>query len=115
MQLREELEKREITTLDPHASYAARTRGRLRYEEECDIRTCYMRDRDRIVHCKSFRRLKDKTQVFLAPQGDEEVPRAYFPGVGRDRRDGRKSRVIRKTEKRRFNRFARTDPHHDPP
>ena len=70
MQLREELEKREITTLDPHASYAARTRGRLRYEEECDIRTCYMRDRDRIVHCKSFRRLKDKTQVFLAPQGD---------------------------------------------
>ena len=70
MQLREELEKREITTLDPHASYAARTRGRLRYEEECDIRTCYMRDRDRIVHCKSFRRLKDKTQVFLSPQGD---------------------------------------------
>ena len=70
MQLREELEKREITTLDPHASYAERTRGRLRYEEECDIRTCYMRDRDRIVHCKSFRRLKDKTQVFLAPQGD---------------------------------------------
>ena len=70
MQLREELEKREITTLDPHASYAARTRGRLMNEEECDIRTCYMRDRDRIVHCKSFRRLKDKTQVFLAPQGD---------------------------------------------
>lgn len=70
MQIREQLEKREIGTLDPHASFAARTRGRLEYEEECDIRTCYMRDRDRIIHCKSFRRLKDKTQVFLAPQGD---------------------------------------------
>ena len=77
MQLREELEKREITTLDPHASYAARTRGRLRNEEECDIRTCYMRDRDRIVHCKSFRRLKDKTQVFLAPQGDHYRTRLF--------------------------------------
>ena len=100
MQLREELEKREITTLDPHASYAARTRGRLRYEEECDIRTCYMRDRDRIVHCKSFRRLKDKTQVFLAPQGDHyrtrmmhtlEVSHAHDAHAGSltDLKDGR--------------------------
>ena len=39
-------------------------------EEECDVRTAYQRDRDRILHCKAFRRMKDKTQVFLAPQGD---------------------------------------------
>ena len=44
--------------------------GRDREEEECDVRTVYQRDRDRILHCKAFRRLKDKTQVFLAPQGD---------------------------------------------
>ena len=68
--IREELETRENDTLSPFAMRARDTRGRLVSEEECDIRTAYMRDRDRIVHCKSFRRLKDKTQVFLAPQGD---------------------------------------------
>ena len=47
-----------------------KSRGRETYEEECDIRTMYQRDRDRIIHSKAFRRLKDKTQVFLAPQGD---------------------------------------------
>ena len=46
------------------------SRGRDRYEEPCDIRTVYQRDRDRIIHCKSFRRLKHKTQVFLSPRGD---------------------------------------------
>lgn len=70
MLIREELEERERENLNPNASLAVNTRGRMRKEEECDIRTCYMRDRDRIVHCKSFRRLKDKTQVFLSPQGD---------------------------------------------
>ena len=70
MLIREELEERERKTLSPYASFADNTRGRNRKEEECDIRTCYMKDRDRIVHCKSFRRLKDKTQVFLSPQGD---------------------------------------------
>lgn len=68
--IREELEMRECDILSPFAMRAKDTRGRLVPEEECDIRTAYMRDRDRIVHCKSFRRLKDKTQVFLAPQGD---------------------------------------------
>ena len=68
--IREELEKREEQILSPYAQTAAHTRGRRAEESECDIRTAYMRDRDRIVHCKSFRRLKDKTQVFLAPQGD---------------------------------------------
>ena len=70
MLVREELERDERLRLSPRASYAALSRGRTRKEEECDIRTCYMRDRDRIVHCKSFRRLKDKTQVFLSPKGD---------------------------------------------
>ena len=68
--IRELLEEKELETLSPFASFACKTKGREHPEEECDIRTCFMRDRDRIVHCKSFRRLKDKTQVFLAPKGD---------------------------------------------
>ncbi len=46
------------------------TKGRERYEEKCDIRTDFQRDRDRIIHCKAFRRMKHKTQVFIAPEGD---------------------------------------------
>ena len=56
--------------LSPHASLAACTLGRERPEPECQIRTCYQRDIDRITHCKTFRRLKHKTQVFLEPEGD---------------------------------------------
>lgn len=56
--------------LSEYAAFADRSEGRLRDEEECDIRTCYQRDRDRIIHCNSFRRLKHKTQVFLSPEGD---------------------------------------------
>lgn len=70
MNIREEMEQREMELLSPYAARSRDSRGRDRYEEECDIRTVYQRDRDRILHCKSFRRLKDKTQVFLAPQGD---------------------------------------------
>ena len=70
MNIREEMEQREMELLSPYAAHNRDSRGRDRYEEECDIRTVYQRDRDRILHCKSFRRLKDKTQVFLAPQGD---------------------------------------------
>ena len=70
MNIRERLEERELENLSPYASCSRNSRGRVRPEEECDIRTVYQRDRDRILHCKSFRRLKDKTQVFLAPQGD---------------------------------------------
>ena len=61
---------REFQTLSPHAAHSRNSRGRERYEPECDIRTVYQRDRDRILHSKAFRRLKDKTQVFLSPQGD---------------------------------------------
>ena len=56
--------------LSPYATLSKNTRGREREIEPCEIRTCFMRDRDRILHCKAFRRLKHKTQVFLAPLGD---------------------------------------------
>lgn len=56
--------------LSPYASLSAGSRGRAVPEEPCPLRTDYQRDRDRILHCNSFRRLKHKTQVFLAPQGD---------------------------------------------
>ncbi len=70
MNIREDMEEREYELLSPHAAHSRESRGREQQEEECDVRTVYQRDRDRILHCKAFRRLKDKTQVFLAPQGD---------------------------------------------
>ena len=70
MTIREQLEQREIEYLSPYASFSKDSRGRKREEEPCDIRPVYQRDRDRILHCKSFRRLKQKTQVFLLPKGD---------------------------------------------
>ncbi len=68
--LRLEIEARERAYLGPGAQLSANSRGRLQPEEECPLRTAYQRDRDRIVHCKAFRRLKHKTQVFLSPTGD---------------------------------------------
>ena len=56
--------------MSPYATLSENSRGRDREEPECDIRPVFQRDRDRILHCKSFRRLKHKTQVFLSPQGD---------------------------------------------
>lgn len=70
MTIREELEQREREILAPWASLSVESRGRMRDEIPCDIRPAFQRDRDRILHSKSFRRLKDKTQVFLAPAGD---------------------------------------------
>ena len=70
MTIREELELREQEILAPWASLSSKSKGRMRDELPCDIRPVFQRDRDRILHSKSFRRLKDKTQVFLAPQGD---------------------------------------------
>jgi dGTPase len=70
MTIRAMLERIEAETLVPRAARSAETRGRDRAEEEDDLRPSYQRDRDRIIHCKAFRRLKHKTQVFLAPEGD---------------------------------------------
>ncbi len=68
--IRKILEAREEQSLHANAQLSSKTRGRLRPEKECNIRTCYQRDRDRILHSKAFRRLKHKTQVFLSPTGD---------------------------------------------
>ena len=70
MTIRERLEQQEYMLLAPNAQKAAETKGRLYPAEENEVRTCYQRDADRIVHSKSFRRLMHKTQVFLSPEGD---------------------------------------------
>lgn len=70
MKIREMLEQLEIRNLSEYACLSYKTRGRKLPLDECDVRTAFQRDRDRILHSKSFRRLKDKTQVFLAPVGD---------------------------------------------
>ena len=70
MTLRERIEAEERTLLAPGATLAADSLGREREEAPDEVRTCFMRDRDRIIHCKAFRRLKHKTQVFLSPEGD---------------------------------------------
>ena len=69
MTIRERMEQEEYDTLAPHAQRAAESQGRLYPEEDNDVRTCYQRDADRILHSKSFRRLMHKTQVFLSPDG----------------------------------------------
>ncbi len=70
MTIREQLEAREREWLAPQAARSADSRGRLRPEPEDDVRPAFQHDRDRIIHCKAFRRLKHKTQVFFAPTGD---------------------------------------------
>src|SRR4030066_452297 len=73
--IREALEEREKLILSPFATFSAMKKGRQRFEEECPLRPSFQHDRDRIIHSKSFRRLKHKTQVFLAPKGDHYRPR----------------------------------------
>ena len=70
MDIREQLEEVERKVLSPYAALSADSKGRMVPEEKCSIRTDFQRDRDRIIHSKSFRRLKHKTQVFLSPTGD---------------------------------------------
>lgn len=70
MTIREQTEKIEKQILHPNACLSSKSRGRVIPEKDCNVRTCFQRDRDRIIHSKAFRRLKHKTQVFLAPKGD---------------------------------------------
>ena len=70
LNIRCQLEEQERKILSPYACLSSESRGRLREEPACDLRTVFQRDRDRILHSKTFRRLKHKTQVFLAPTGD---------------------------------------------
>ena len=70
MTIREQWEQHEQEWLSPYAKRSADTRGREHPIVPCEVRTDFQRDRDRIIHCKGFRRLKFKTQVFLAPKGD---------------------------------------------
>ena len=70
MNIREKNEQIEMKMLSPYATKSCMSMGRDREEPQCDLRTVFQRDRDRIIHCKAFRRLKHKTQVFLAPMGD---------------------------------------------
>jgi dGTPase len=74
LNIRRITEKKE-ESLSPFAVKSGQSQGRLKYEEPCPIRTAFQRDRDRITYSKSFRRLKHKTQVFIAPQGDHYVTR----------------------------------------
>lgn len=70
MLIREQIEEREKNFLSTFATLSINSKGRIFPEEECPIRTCFQRDKDRIIHSKAFRRLKHKTQVFVAPEGD---------------------------------------------
>ena len=69
-EIRKRSEQNEFNMLASGAAFAANSKGRLRPDEEDSVRTCWQRDRDRIIHSKAFRRLKHKTQVFLSPEGD---------------------------------------------
>lgn len=68
--VRERIMQTEKQILSPYASLSQNSKGRKKPEIECNLRTCYQKDRDKILHCKSFRRLKQKTQVFISPEGD---------------------------------------------
>lgn len=70
MSIRETIEEMERNNLSPYATLSQNSKGRQYEEPQCDIRPLFQRDRDRILHCKAFRRLKNKTQVFLTPKGD---------------------------------------------
>lgn len=70
MTVRERIEQAEHSMLCTYATFSDESKGRSQEEPPCPLRPCFQRDRDRIIHCKAFRRLKQKTQVFLSPEGD---------------------------------------------
>lgn len=73
--LKEKTYKMEEIFLSPYAMKSKESKGRLRQETECEMRTDFQRDRDRIIYCMAFRRLKNKTQVFFSPEGDHYITR----------------------------------------
>ncbi len=73
--VREKIWQTEERNLSCYAAHSKNTRGRLREEDNCDFRTAFQRDRDRIIYSNSFKRLKNKTQVFFAPEGDHYITR----------------------------------------
>ena len=75
MTVRERIWRTEDAVLAPYATHAQFSRGREREEKLCDFRTVFQRDRDRIIYSNSFKRLKNKTQVFFAPEGDHYITR----------------------------------------
>ena len=80
--IRQGLEREELERLAPTAAKACETKGRLRSgTKESAVRTCYQRDTDRILHCKAFRRLMHKTQVFLKARGGP-LPHPHDPYAG---------------------------------
>ncbi len=81
MSIREEFEKRERSFMSPFACPSSRSKGRRVAEKPCAVRTAFQLDRDRIVYCNAFRRLKHKTQVFLAPMIDDTSPRPSLWGT----------------------------------
>ncbi len=81
MNIREEYELRERKFLSEFATLSSKSLGRDKPEAQCDIRTVFQRDRDRIIHCKAFRRLEHKTQVFISPEGDHYRTRGYCSGA----------------------------------
>ena len=100
MTVRERMEQEEYEVLSPQAQKAAETKGRPSPEEDNDVRTCYQRDADRILHSKSFRRLMHKTQVFLSPEGDHYRTRmTHTLEVARIRHNEQSLRVVDKLER----------------
>ena len=85
MDVRQRTEEIERLTLASWATFSDASRGRVRPEEQDPIRPVFQRDRDRIIHCKAFRRLKQKTQVFLSPEGDLYRTRLTHTLEGADR------------------------------